>query len=530
MNQRILMSLAAVPVLLVTAVAQAQAPAAPAESPPSAAPPAASAPIPVPVPEPPPPPKAAPPPTGANKFQFTIYGFAQLDIIHDNTSVVPEGAGQTPIPRPPVPNAMGAVTGQAGLNALNGRTQMFGNNSRFGFRLNAPEMNGVKSSAVIEADFMGTTLGTSVPTTPPTESAQNNRNLRLRHAFVKMESDIVDVTAGYTWDVFGGAVVPFLGAGMAFHGILGEVFHRNPQLRLSKTIKTDPINFEVRVAAVRPVQNQAQIPDLQGALRLTANNWKTVHSFGSGLPVVDGLTLEISGMYRFFKLNEFSATPSNGGYVKKNGWGAAADLWLPIIPATKENQANALGLSIQAVTGSGIADMWGVNGGLAAANGAAGALPGFPNVKDAVAADPMAVPPVVAAPAVAYPANIDPGIVAYDRNKNDFVPIKWTGIVAGLQYRLPFEDGRMVLSSNNSYMTSSNISDLAIMGSGYTAANLWKSAIRDDVSLSYTFYPAVVVGAMYETIQTKYVLPGGANMDDKSLRSHRVHFSVLFFF
>src|SRR5439155_8795107 len=124
----------------------------------------------------------------------------------------------------------------------------------------------------------------------------NTRNLRLRHAYVKLESGILDVTAGQTWDVFGGAVAPFLGAGMAFHGILGEVFHRNPQLRLSKTIKSDAVNFEIRVAAVRPVQNQTEIPDLQGAARVTLNNWKTVHSFGSGLPVVDGLTLEVSGM------------------------------------------------------------------------------------------------------------------------------------------------------------------------------------------------------------------------------------------
>jgi hypothetical protein len=253
------------------------------------------------------------------------------------------------------------------------------------------------------------------------------------------------------------------------------------------------------------------------------------------MPAVDGLTLEVSGMYRFFKLNEFSATPSNTNYVKKNGWGGAADLWLPIIPATKENQANALGVSVQFATGAGIGDMWGVNGGLTPVNvtGAPAApvvLPGFPYVTDGVMAMPMAMPPVAGAAATGYAANIDPGIVAYNRMTNEFVPIKWTGIVVGLQYRLPFEDGRMVLSSNDSFITSGNIADLAVMGTGYNPGNLWKSAMRNDVSLEYTFYPAVKVGVMYETIQTKYVIAGGANMDDKSIRSHRVHGSVIFYF
>jgi len=508
MNHPKAMSITVTSIMLATALAYAQpaAPTPPADAPP-AAPPAAA-----PEPPPPPPPKpATPPPPIANKFQFTIYGFGQLDIIHDNTSVLPEGAGQTVLPRAPMPGSPAAAVGPA----VTPRTTMFGNNSRFGFRLNAPEMGGVKAMTVIEADFMGVVPNAN-------ESGQNNRNLRLRHAYVRMDSDVFDVVAGYTWDVFGGAVVPFLGAGMAFHGILGEVFHRNPQLRISKTIKSDAVNVEIRAAAVRPVQAVGEIPDLQGALRLTLNNWKTVHSFGSGLPAVDGLTLEVSGMYRFFKLNEFSAAPAS--FVKKNGWGASVNAWLPIIPATKENQANALGVSIEAATGAGIGDMWGINGGAAA----------FPNVTDAVAAMPMAMPPVAAVAAVPYVSNIDPGIVTFNRTTGEFMLPKWTSVVVNLQYRLPFEDGRMVLSSNHSYIMSPNIGDLALAPpagqptTGYAAANLWKSGIRNDVSLSYTFYPAVVVGAMYETIQHKYVTV--VNDSDKSVRNHRIHFSILFYF
>lgn len=517
MNHPKAMSITVTSIMLATAVAYAQpAPTSVPEVAPAAP---STPPVPAEPPKPPEPPKPAAPPPGANKFQFTIYGFGQLDIVRDTTNVLGEGAGQSVLPRPP----LAGTPAETFSPAKNSRLNMLGNNSRFGFRLNAPEMGGVKAMTVIEADFMGTTLGTSIPTIQPAESAQNTRNLRLRHAFVKIESDIIDITAGQTWDVFGGAVVPHLPAGMAFHGLLGEVFHRNPQLRLSKVIKSDAVNVEIRAAAVRPVQREGEIPDVQGALRFTLNNWKTVHSLGSGLPVVDGLTLDFSGMYRWFKLNEFLPAAMQSTFVKMNGWGASVNALIPIIPATKENQANALALSVEATTGSGIGDMWGITGGLTSPN-----ANGFPNITDAVAAMPMATPPVAAVAAVPYVGNIDPAIVAYNRATGEFVPVKWQSLVVGLQYRLPFEDGRLVLSTNHSYIKSPNISDLAAMGTGYNAAALWKSGLRSDASLSWNIYPAVVVGAMYETIQHTYVTV--VNDSDKSIRNHRIHFSILFFF
>src|SRR6266404_4969039 len=98
MNHPKAMSITVTSIMLATALAYAQpaAPTPPAEVP-AAVPPAAA-----PEPPPPPPKPATPPPPIANKFQFTIYGFGQLDIIHDNTSSLPEGASQTVLPRPPM--------------------------------------------------------------------------------------------------------------------------------------------------------------------------------------------------------------------------------------------------------------------------------------------------------------------------------------------------------------------------------------------------------------------------------------------
>src|SRR5579872_2814563 len=192
MNQRTLMSIAAVPVFLATAVARAQAPAAPpADAPPAVPPPAPSA-APAPAPEPPPPPAAKPatPASTAgsvNKFDLQVYGFAELDTWHDNVLNAGEGVGNS-------------VIGKTGTqNGDNGRWVWTARNSRFGFRVKAPEWEGTKASANIETDFGGGPAGNAAgalggSTTAPTpygnvygnEAAYTTTGvLRLRHAFVK---------------------------------------------------------------------------------------------------------------------------------------------------------------------------------------------------------------------------------------------------------------------------------------------------------------------------------------------------------
>ncbi|MEA2696791.1 MAG: hypothetical protein QOI66_1062 [Myxococcales bacterium] len=534
MNQRILMSLAAVPVLLVTAVARAQAPAAPpADAPPAAAPPAAGAPEPpAPPPAPPPPKPAAPPaatPGAVNKFALTVYGFMELDTWFDTTQAAGEGIGNQTLPR------KGTVAGD------NGRWVWSARNSRFGFRVNAPEWEGMKASGNIETDFGGGMSGGGVTaqqaaggTLPYSNNYGNEAaftltgTLRLRHAYVKMETPYVDILAGQTWDLFGWGTVPTLAGGPEFQGITGQIFHRNPQLRFSHAFKTDAVWVEIGAAAVRPFQRDSQIPDGQAGLRVQLPGLKGVHVVGAGKPLYSPMTFAVSGMYRAFKLVDHPATalgPMDTApitYTKKTGWGASFDTFLPLYGASMDDQSNALAITGEVALTAGASDMFGGLGG--------GFAPPPSALRAAVAGMPMAMPPVPAVTAVNYNQNFDNGVIAWDGA--DFVPIKWLTIAAGLQYHLPVYDGKLLWFTGNFGMAKLqdtakyNLAPTAAMNPMGTsvATNVMKSNLYFDGTIFASLGPAAHLAVNYANYKMKY-------MDDTSSAvNHRVMVALYFFF
>jgi hypothetical protein len=58
--------------------------------------------------------------------------------------------------------------------------------------------------------------------------------------------------------------------------VTGQIYHRQPQLRLSKTIGSRAVDFEIAAAAVRPVQKASGAPDAEAGLRLAINGWTGV--------------------------------------------------------------------------------------------------------------------------------------------------------------------------------------------------------------------------------------------------------------
>src|SRR5439155_872191 len=75
-----------------------------------------------------------------------------------------------------------------------GRTQFSIRNSRIGFRMKAPEYNGIRTSAQLEMDFLGTQLppGTG-PGTGGEGAFFSNPTFRVRHANLKLETNVVDI-------------------------------------------------------------------------------------------------------------------------------------------------------------------------------------------------------------------------------------------------------------------------------------------------------------------------------------------------
>ena len=443
-----------------------------------------------------------------NKFKVTLFGFAELDMIRDSTQFLTEAPGN------------GIVRGNTDVTKFAGtheRTMFSVKNSRVGLKLAAPEVGGVKSSGFFEADFFGNQplaysdsivpineppnmVNNRLPTAVNETTSNINAGLRLRHYYVKLETPVVDILAGQYFDVFGWGGGPFFPSTVSLLGVVGQLFHRQPQLRLSHRFKSNAVDFEIAAAGSRPVQRDGGYPDAEGGMRVFFNGWKGVHSQSSGQPVADPLCIGVSGLFREFRLNEFTAlVPTQ--YINERGWGVAAQAMIPIIPATVDDQRNALSLTLEFNMTSGASDYYtNLTGGDTT-----------PQITDG------------AGNTVPYAANLDPGIVDWSNAYGAFVPIKWQGILAGLQYHLPIDEGKIWISALYARLTSSNISEVALK-----PYNAYKKSEYFDASAFLAFAASTQIGVMYQTMKQTYVDDSDVSL--KAARNHRVHVAVLFFF
>src|SRR5262249_18575067 len=259
------------------------------------------------------------------KWSTTFYGFIEAQFISDSTESFNETAGNTNIARP------GTYAGTHQRLTISVR------NSRLGFRINAPDFHRIRSSALVEVDFLG-----NQPPNATEGQIFTNPALRLRHGFLKVETDYVDVLIGQTWQLFGNQPY-FDPAVVQLQGLPGQVYGRAPQLRLSHTFGGDPIAVEAAIAASKPPQRDAHAPDGQGALRLMLNSWKGVRTAGGTGTSVDPLMIAASGVVRRLAVPEFNAAQLND--VTATGSGFTVDVLLPIIRGTLQDRGNALTLN-----------------------------------------------------------------------------------------------------------------------------------------------------------------------------------------
>jgi hypothetical protein len=443
-----------------------------------------------------------------NKFKVTLFGFAELDMMRDSTQFLTEAPGN------------GIVRGNTDVTKFAGtheRTMFSVKNSRVGLKLGAPEVGGVKSSGFFEADFFGNQplaysdaivpineppnmVNNRIPTAVNETSSNINASVRLRHYYLKFETPVVDVLAGQYFDVFGWGGGPFFPSTVSLLGVVGELFHRQPQLRLSHRFRSEAVDFEIAAAAARPVQRDGGYPDAEGGMRVFFNQWRGVHSQSSGQPVSDPLCVGVSGLFREFRLNEFTALPPTQ-YINERGWGVAAQAMIPIIRGTLDDQRNALSLTAEFNMTSGASDFYtNLTGGDTT-----------PSITDGAGNN------------VPYAANLDPGIVDWSNAYQAFVPIKWQGILVGLQYHLPIDEGKIWVSALYAQLSSSNISEVALK-----PYNAYKKSEYFDGSAFIAFAASTQIGVMYQTMKDTYVDDSDVSL--KSARNHRVHVAFLFFF
>jgi hypothetical protein len=541
MTHRHLSSLTATSMLLFGAVAGAQtAPSqAPSETSPVAAPEPAAPPKSEPVAKPaadvaPPAPTSEPPPKKepvTAKWDVSLYGFIEFDAMRDSTQAFHDSPANNPLLRSDgsFPAYMKRGTGFYGVTYGSTAPRMLftARNTRFGFKITAPEYHRIQTSATLETDFMGnqpqnpyTKQGeVSNQNTPTETSFFSNAALRVRHAYVKMNTDYADVLFGQYYHLFGWQPYYFP-ASVAFLGLPNMVFGRSPQLRVGKTIKSSAINAEIALAALRPAQADSGMPDLQAGLRFGINGWKGAHGLGSAPAVLDAAGVGVSAVFRKFKVAEYTnnlGDPTVASDIKAaNGYGISVDGFIPIIPTSSiEDKSNAFALTGSFVTGAGIGDLFtgGLVGGMPfpRPDGTQGPYTGF------------------------YGANIDPGIVMY--NASGVVRVlKWTAFMAGFQYFLPIAKGRVVLTGNYTQASSPNLRQTSNgsydneVTAGADPTRTFRKAEYFDVNLFGDVTPAIRVGLSWQRI-TQTFLAGkvgtidldGASKDDIRMMDTKEH-------
>jgi hypothetical protein len=367
------------------------------------------------------------------RFSATLYGFAETDVINDSTLSFNDTAGNGLVLRP---NGMPPVdpTLQNTYGGNHGRTQMSIRNSRLGLRFRAPAFHGVKVSGVLETDFEGY-LPSPSPSSGSSESQFfSSPTMRVRHAYVRVETPYVDLLVGQYWDLFGWQNV-YHPNSVQVQGLPGELYSRDAQIRLSHAFKSSAAEVEVALAARRPPSRDSQMPEGQGGVRLALPFWTGMSTTGATATSILPASIAVTGDVRQFTVPEFSGLPTRT--VSLTTEAVAVDAFLPVIPATRGHEGNSLSINGEFVTGSGMSDLYtGLTGGLT-----------FPTyVNTALALNP----------APTYPQDVDNGMVTYALD-GSLHAIQWTTFLVGLQYYLPGLGGDVWVSGNFARTQSNNI-------------------------------------------------------------------------
>ncbi len=406
---------------------------------------------------------------GKKTWQLTIYGFVEADVINDSTRSYGDSIGSAIVARDEV------------YEGQHGRTQFSIRNTRIGFAMKSPAIGGIKPSAVVETDFFG-----NQPGKPPATSESSyfdSPTLRLRHAYLKLESDVVDVWAGQTYYLFGWQNY-FFPCSLEFLGLPNEAFGRTTQVRISHTFASDAVSVDVAIAALRPAQRDSEIPDGNAGLKLSVNRWKGITTPGNGGTTALPASLGVSGAVRAFNVDSFTQPPTQSSN-HLTGWGLSVDALLPVIPAQDgSDRGNRLTLTGSFVVGSGIADLVNAGGGAS--------FPTLPN-------------PAMISPPPVYTPDIDNGLVTFDTS-GVLHTIDWQTFMVGLQYYLP-PTGRVVVAANFTEAYSRNMAQLFPQGGREIMlfSRVAKLSYYGDANVFFDVTPAVRVGGSFQYTATEYV-------------------------
>jgi len=231
-------------------------------------------------------------------------GFVKVDYMADTHQTVTAREGHFLL----FPTADGPNSDRANFNILAVQTRLKGSFS-------GPDFFGWKTSGVIEGAFFG-------------QANANINSFRLRHAFVKLSNDKVEIIMGQYWHpMFVTAVFP--GTYSFNTGVPFQPFSRNPQLRITTKgkVKFIAVMFSERDFASRgPIGTTSKyvrdafIPQLHAQLQFVGKS--SVGGFGVNLksmrPTLAADNVTNTSFITYFKTKSGSTTFKLEGVYGEN--------------------------------------------------------------------------------------------------------------------------------------------------------------------------------------------------------------------
>lgn len=260
----------------------------------------------------------------------------------------------------------------------NGQFDMFANESRFQFTINAPDFRGMKPLGYLEMDFDGDSVSTlerycqapAVAAASPCAAQQGsgsprgggiqNGGFRIRHAFLRLSGEGLggswSVTAGQTWNTFG--MLPFYGGSSLSFGGATIFGGRSPQLTFRHDLRLfRDFTWQNTFSVLNDTTGFNEMPVISASGRFIYSGWQGFQG-GARTP----LNVGISAMLQRQKADVTTNTAAVGSYnfpsqkaLSATAWGLTGGLFVPILPGrSATDRTFALSVISEAGYGEGV--------------------------------------------------------------------------------------------------------------------------------------------------------------------------------